>query len=162
MGRQRAAAGSAIFLVAAPGTVVGLLPWLITDWRAGRWGPVAATAGWLAIAAGCGFLLCAFGQFVIEGVGTPAPPGPTEQLVVRGLYRYVRNPMYLAVLTAITGQALLLGRPVLLAYAAAVAVACVSFVRWYEEPVLARRYGPQYRDYRARVPGWLPRLTPRR
>ena len=95
-----AAAGTAAFLVLAPGVVVGLLPWLITGWRAGHWGPAAAAAGVLLIAAGCGFLLYAFGQFAVEGIGTPAPSAPTEHLVVRGLYRYVRNPMYLAVLAA--------------------------------------------------------------
>jgi len=80
---------------------------------------------------------------VIGGVGTPAPPAPTEQLVIRGLYRCVRNPMYLAVLAGILGQALIPGRPVLVAYAAVVAVVVASFVRWYEEPALTRRYGAQ-------------------
>lgn len=154
--RLRAAAGSAVFLVVAPGVVVGLLPWLITGWRAGHWGPAAAAAGVLLIIAGCGFLLFAFGQFAVEGIGTPAPSAPTEQLVVRGLYRYVRNPMYLAVLAAIAGQALLLGRPVLLGYGAAVAVAVACFVRGYEEPALTRRYGAEYRAYRQQVRGWIP------
>jgi protein-S-isoprenylcysteine O-methyltransferase Ste14 len=154
--RVRAAAGTTLFLLVAPGTVVGLLPWLITGWQPGHWGRAAAVAGGVLTAAGCGFLLYAFGQFVLEGIGTPAPPAPTERLVVRGLYRYVRNPMYLAVLAGIAGQALLLGRPVLFAYSAAVAVACVSFVRWYEEPALTRRYGEEYLAYRARVPGWVP------
>jgi protein-S-isoprenylcysteine O-methyltransferase Ste14 len=80
----------------------------------------------------------------------------TEQLVTRGLYRYVRNPMYLAVLAGIAGQALLLHRPVLLVYAAGVGSAFLAFVRWYEEPALTRRYGSQYLDYCRRVPGWLP------
>jgi protein-S-isoprenylcysteine O-methyltransferase Ste14 len=102
-------------------------------------------------------LLYAFGQFVVDGLGTPAPPAPTDVLVSRGLYRYVRNPMYLAVLAAIVGQAALLARPVLLAYAAAVAAGFVAFVRWYEEPSLRRRYGVAYDEYRERVPGWLPR-----
>jgi protein-S-isoprenylcysteine O-methyltransferase Ste14 len=154
--RVRAVAGTAAFLVAAPGTVVGLLPWLITGWQRGHWGPAAAVAGAVLTAAGCGFLLYAFGQFAFEGTGTPAPPAPTEHLVVRGLYRYVRNPMYLAVLSGVAGQALLLGRPVLLGYAAVVAVAVASFVHWYEEPALAKRYGEEYLAYRARVPGWVP------
>src|SRR5579864_3539753 len=107
--RLRAAAGTAAFPVIAPGVVVGLLPWLITGWQAGSWGPAAAATGIPLIALGCGFLLYAFWQFAAEGIGTPAPPAPTEHLVVRGLYRYVRNPMYLAVLAAVAGQALLLG-----------------------------------------------------
>jgi protein-S-isoprenylcysteine O-methyltransferase Ste14 len=83
---------------------------------------------------------------------------PTERLVVRGLYRYVRNPMYLAVLAVITGQALLLGRPVLLGYAAIVGAAFAAFVHWYEQPTLAWRYGAQYDAYRQAVPRWWPRL----
>jgi protein-S-isoprenylcysteine O-methyltransferase Ste14 len=158
MRRVRAAAGSAVFLVIAPGTVVGLLPWLITGWQAGSSRPVALIAlGAILIAAGCAALVYAFGQFVVDGLGTPAPPAPTDVLVSRGLYRFVRNPMYLAVLAAVVGQALLLARPVLLAYAAAVCAAFVAFVHWYEEPTLRRRYGASYDEYRHRVPGWLPR-----
>jgi protein-S-isoprenylcysteine O-methyltransferase Ste14 len=77
--------------------------------------------------------------------------------VIGGAYRYVRNPMYVAVVSAIVGQALLLSRPGLLAYAVLVWLACAAFVRWYEEPTLRRRYGEQYEAYRARVPAWLPR-----
>jgi protein-S-isoprenylcysteine O-methyltransferase Ste14 len=69
--------------------------------------------------------------------------------VIGGLYRYVRNPMYLAVVAAITGQALALGQPVLLAYATAVWVTTAAFVRWYEEPALARQFGAQYEAYRS-------------
>jgi protein-S-isoprenylcysteine O-methyltransferase Ste14 len=163
MGRIRAAIGSALFLVIAPGVVVGLVPWLITGWRSGSTRPAAVVAaGAVLTAVGCGILLRAFVQFVLEGLGTPAPAAPTDQLVVGGLYRYVRNPMYLAVLAAICGQAVLLDRPVLLLYAAGVAAAVVAFVRWYEEPTLARRYGAQYREYREQVPGWLPARPGRR
>jgi protein-S-isoprenylcysteine O-methyltransferase Ste14 len=80
--------------------------------------------------------------------------------VVRGLYRYVRNPMYLAVLAAIVGQALALGQVVLLPYAAVVAAAFVAFVHWYEEPTLARQFGDRYQAYRRAVPGWWPRRHP--
>jgi protein-S-isoprenylcysteine O-methyltransferase Ste14 len=79
---------------------------------------------------------------------------------VGGLYRFVRNPMYLAVGAIIVGQALLLGRAVLLAYAAVFAVAVAAFVHLYEEPTLARRYGVEYESYRRAVPGWWPRWTP--
>ena len=85
---------------------------------------------------------------------------PTERLVVTGAYRYVRNPMYVAVIGAIVGQALLLGQPVLLGYAAVVAAAVVSFVRAYEEPTLLRQFGSEYETYRRAVPGWVPRLRP--
>jgi len=102
----------------------------------------------------------AFARFVAEGVGTPAPVAPTRELVVGGLYRYVRNPVYLAVLAAIAGQALVLGRLVLVPYAAVVAAAFVAFVHWYEEPTLARQFGDRYQVYRAAVPGWWPRRHP--
>src|SRR5215475_4433955 len=84
----------------------------------------------------------------------------TERLVIGGLYRYVRNPMYLAVVAVITGQGLALGQPVLLGYAAVVWVTVASFVRGYEEPALARQFGAQYRAYRRSVPAWLPRIRP--
>src|SRR3954470_15667253 len=94
---RRAAAGTALFLVVAPGVVAGLVPWLLTGWDASDPWPPLQVMGGLLIAAGVGVLLHAFARFVTEGLGTPAPVAPTEQLVVGGLYRYVRNPMYLAV-----------------------------------------------------------------
>jgi protein-S-isoprenylcysteine O-methyltransferase Ste14 len=123
--------------------------------------PLAArVAGGVLIAVGTAFLLHAFARFVVEGLGTPAPVAPTERLVVGGVYRYVRNPMYLAVGATIVGQALLLGRPGLLAYAAAFAAVVLGFVRAYEEPTLSARFGSSYEAYRREVPGWLPRLHP--
>jgi protein-S-isoprenylcysteine O-methyltransferase Ste14 len=163
MRKATAAAGSAVFLVIAPGVVAGLIPWWLTGWRMGAAYPVPVRiTGAVLTGAGAAALLGAFAQFAVQGRGTPAPPAPTEQLVVRGLYRYVRNPMYLAVLAVITGQAMLLGRPVLLGYAAVVAAAFVAFVYGYEQPTLARRYGAQYQAYRQDVPGWWPRLRPAR
>jgi protein-S-isoprenylcysteine O-methyltransferase Ste14 len=105
-------------------------------------------------------LISAFARFVTEGLGTPAPVAPTERLVVGGLYRHVRNPMYLAVLAAIVGQALILGRAALLVYGAVVAVAFVAFVRLYEEPTLKATFGDAYETYRRAVPGWWPRVHP--
>ena len=123
------------------------------------WQPLRVV-GSILVAAGVVVLLHAFGRFVLEGLGTPAPLAPTERLVVGGLYRYVRNPMYLAVAAIIVGQALVLGRANLLLYAAAFAVAVVAFVRWYEEPTLRRRFGEQYETYRRAVPPWWPRRDP--
>jgi len=161
--KVRAAVETAVFLVVAPGMVTGLVPWLITGWRQGSTQPAAlVVAGAVVTGAGCVVLLQAFGRFVLEGVGTPAPPAPTERLVVGGLYRYVRNPMYLALQAVIIGQVLLLDRPLLLCYAAVVAAATIAFTRFYEEPALARRYGEQYAAYRQAVPGWLPRRPSRR
>ena len=159
MRKITATAGSALFLVIAPGVVAGLVPWWLTRWQPGAAFPVPVLiAGAVLTAAGPAALLAAFAQFAIQGRGTPAPPLPTEQLVVRGLYLYVRNPMYLAVLATITGQALMLSRPVLLGYAAVVAAAFVAFVYGYEQPTLAQRYGAQYEAYRRAVPGWWPRV----
>lgn len=162
MERRAAAAGAAVFFAAAPGIAAGLGPWALTGWQPGGPGaPVAArVAGWALVVAGTAVLVSAFVRFVREGRGTPAPVAPTEVLVVGGLYRYVRNPMYLAVLSAVAGQALVLWRPVLVAYGAALALAFVAFVLGYEEPTLRRRYGTSYDEYRAAVPGWWPRLRP--
>lgn len=161
MRKTTAAAGTAVFLAIAPGVVAGLAPWWLTGWRPGSPDPAPLrVAGVVLLAAGAAVLIHAFARFVIEGTGTPAPAAPTQRLVTGGLYRYVRNPMYLAVLAVITGQALMLSRPVLLIYAAAVGAAVGAFARWYEEPALASRYGAQYEAYRREVPGWWPRRPP--
>jgi protein-S-isoprenylcysteine O-methyltransferase Ste14 len=160
VGRAAAALGSAIFFVLAPCVIAGVIPWWLTGWEVEEplpfWAPLRLVGVVLA-GAGVVVLVQAFVRFVVEGIGTPAPVAPTAELVVGGLYRYVRNPMYLAVLAIIVGQALLLGQLVLLAYGALVAVAFVAFVHFYEEPTLHRQFGAQYDDYRATVPGWWPR-----
>ena len=164
MRRTTATAGSALFFAIAPGVVAGLVPWWLTGWRVGgslaNWAPVRV-AGVIMLIAGAVVLAQAFVRFVAEGRGTPAPVAPTERLVTGGLYRHVRNPMYVAVVAAITGQALALGQPVLLGYAAVVWITVASFVRWYEEPALARRFGAQYEAYRRSVRAWWPRIRPR-
>jgi len=158
--RAWAALGSALFLVIAPGVAAGLIPWLLTGWETNSVPAALRILGVLLTAIGVAFLLQAFARFVIEGLGTPAPVAPPERLVIGGVYRYVRNPMYLAVASAIVGQALLLGQPGLLVYAALFAAITFCFVRLYEEPTLRSRFGPSYDAYRAAVPGWLPRLHP--
>jgi protein-S-isoprenylcysteine O-methyltransferase Ste14 len=118
--------------------------------------------GAVLVAAGGIVVAWAFGQFAAEGVGVPIPGEPNSQrLTVGGPYRYVRNPLYVASVAAISGQALLLSRPVLLSYAAAFLAITIFLVHWIEDPALARRFGQQFEDYRARVPAWWPRL-PRR
>jgi protein-S-isoprenylcysteine O-methyltransferase Ste14 len=158
--RARAAVGSLVFLIVAPGVVAGLVPWLLTNWEVNEYPAPLRLLGVVLIVAGIAALLHAFLRFVVEGLGTPAPVAPTERLVVGGLYRHVRNPMYLAVGATIVGQALLLGQPILLLWAAVFAVAVVSFVRWYEEPTLRRQFGEEYEAYRQAVPGWWPRVRP--
>jgi protein-S-isoprenylcysteine O-methyltransferase Ste14 len=155
--RLLAALGSALFFVVAPCVVAGLIPWWLTGWRVTpMWLPLRVV-GALLVLAGALVLVQAFTRFATEGLGTPAPVAPTEHLVVGGLYRYVRNPMYLAVLAVIAGQAMLLGQLGLLAYGAVVALAFVAFVKGYEEPTLSARYGAEYDAYRKAVPGWWPR-----
>jgi protein-S-isoprenylcysteine O-methyltransferase Ste14 len=114
--------------------------------------------GWALIVLGAAAMIQAFARFARDGLGTPAPIAPTAHLVVSGAYRYVRNPMYLALLAAIVGQALALGQTVLLLYALAVWVTVWTFVTGYEQPTLARQFGPEYDAYRRAVPGWWPRL----
>ena len=161
MRRGTAAIGSVVFFVVAPGIVVGLLPWRLTGWDLRLdWSPLVRVVGLVLLVVGVAVLVQAFARFVVEGLGTPAPVAPTERLVVGGWYRYVRNPMYVAVVTAIVGQALWFGQPVLLGYAALAWAVVAAFVRWYEEPNLTRRFGEDYRAYRAAVPGWIPRLRP--
>lgn len=155
-----AAIGSALFFVLAPVVVAGVVPWWLTGWHPGHtWLPLRLLGG-LLVAAGTVVLLHAFTRFVTEGRGTPAPVAPTERLVVGGLYRFVRNPMYVAVVAVIIGQALILGRLALWVYAAAVWLTTAAFVLVHEEPALRARFGPDYEVYRRAVPAWLPRLRP--
>ncbi|WP_217575830.1 isoprenylcysteine carboxylmethyltransferase family protein [Mesorhizobium sp. GbtcB19] len=157
-----AIAGSALFLVAAPGVVAGLVPWLLTDHYRN---PLSAVPGFVPVGSilvvgAATILLHAFARFALEGLGTPAPVAPTEKLVVGGIYRHVRNPMYVAVLAIILGQVLIFSSWAVLIYGLIAAAAMISFVKVYEEPTLASRYGAEYEAYRRAVPGWLPRLTP--
>lgn len=160
--RVRAWVGTVGFLVLAPGVVAGLVPGLITGWGVpwtGGWASAVAIGAGIAILTGVVVLLDAFVRFA-RADGTPAPPLPTGHLVVVGPYRYVRNPMYLAVLAIILGQALLFGSGGTLLYAGIVLLAVVVFVRGYEEPTLELEYGDEYREYRRNVRGWLPRVQP--
>jgi len=105
-------------------------------------------------------LLEAFARFVWYGLGTPAPVFPTKRLVTTGLYRHVRNPMYIAVTTVIFGEGLLLGNPQLLGYGVCVWLGFFVFVLAYEEPTLRRTYGHEYTAFCDAVPRWIPRLRP--
>jgi protein-S-isoprenylcysteine O-methyltransferase Ste14 len=160
MQKSRAAVSSAAFFVAAPGTFVGLIPWLRTRWEIADSTPVwQIVIGVVLIVAGIVPPVHAFAQFVKAG-GTPMPVAPTERLVVTGFNRFVRNPMYAGLITAIVGQALVFGSWWLLLYAAAFWVITASFVRWYEEPTLVREYDGEYEEYRRNVHAWLPRWSP--
>ena len=161
MRKPVAAVGSAVFFLVAPGLVAGFVPWLLTRWQirdpAPHWLPMRLL-GALLLVAGLVVLIQAFVRFVVEGFGTPAPIAAPSRLVIGGPYRYVRNPMYVAVLAIIVGQALILGQLQLLMYAAIVWLSTAIFVLMYEEPALSRRFGADYEAYRHAVPGWRPRL----
>ena len=162
MSRSTAALGSVAFFVVAPGTVVGLIPWLITRWEFSQPQPswvIAQVTGLLLVCAGLVPVLWAFVEFVKAG-GTPVPIAPTQRLVVSGFNRYIRNPMYFGLVLAIIGQALLFGSLPVLAYAVVAWAVPAAFVRWYEEPTLRRQFGADYNAYRQAVPAWWPRLHP--
>ena len=146
-----------MFTVGEPGVMGVLIPYVLTGWD-GSDPPLALqVAGAALLAAGAGVLAHTVTRFAVEGLGTPFPAAPTEHLVVGGVYRYVRNPMYIAVLSVIAGQALFIGRPAILLYAALFWAVVASFVRFYEEPTLVRQFGAEYEAYRRDVPAWIPR-----
>lgn len=163
MRKPQAILGSIIFFVVAPLLFAGVVPAWITHWRfhpafLGLEG--SRITGAVLLFAGIAGLVDSFARFALQGLGTPAPIAPPKHLVVTGLYRFVRNPMYVAVLAAILGQALLLADWRLIPYGAAFWLATQLFVLFYEEPKLARDFGAEYAAYRAGVPRWIPRITP--
>ena len=155
----QAALGSVLFFAVAPGVVAGVVPWSITRYAYPADLPFLVL-GLAVVALGLVALVACFVQFVSEGRGTPAPIAPTEELVVGGLYRWVRNPMYLAVGAIILGQAVAFASIGVLVWFGLFAAAVVSFVLAYEEPTLRRTYGSSYDAYCRAVPAWWPRLTP--
>lgn len=163
MDRRRAALGSAAFMVVGPGTVAGVVPYLLTRWRARDplpGGTPARVLGAALVGVGGTVITSAFARFAREGLGTPVPMAPPTELVVGGIYRHVRNPMYLALGSAVIGQALLLGRGRLLLYGAVMSVPFSAMVLLHEEPALRATFGEQYVRYREGVPRWVPRLRP--
>jgi len=163
MKRASAIVGSAIFLVVAPGTLAVYLPWTICRWRLAS--PLLGffpfrIIGVLMITAGLPILLDSFTRFAIQGMGTPAPVAAPRHLVVTGLYRHVRNPMYVAVSLLIFGQGLLFGSVSVLELGVVVWLGFFAFVVFYEEPVLRQKFAKEYEEFCARVPRWIPRLKP--
>ena len=148
-----------LFTILVPGTELVLLPIVVVFLGLGprlELGP-AGYAGLVPLLVGLAMILRCFADFVRRGRGTPAPYDPPRELVVAGLYRYVRNPQYVGVVLVIVGEALLTGMVVLFGYAALMAVGYHLFVRYYEEPTLGRLFGEPYARYREAVPRWLPR-----
>ena len=162
-GRVLPIAGSAVFLVLAPGLVAGVIPWWISHWRvetALLGLPVLRVAGGVLLALGVMGLLDSFARFAIQGIGTPAPVFPTRHLVVTGLYRYVRNPIYVSVVSVILGQGMMVGNIQLLEYGGVVWLLFHLFVLIYEEPTLRATFGSEYTAFCAEVPRWIPRFAP--
>jgi protein-S-isoprenylcysteine O-methyltransferase Ste14 len=153
--------GTALFTLVVPGTVIVLVPYLLTGWSLRApfpGGPPTRALGVLLLVAAAPLFTDFVVRFVGEGHGTPAPIAPTRHLVIGGPFRRVRNPGYVAVLGLVVGQALLFASGALLAYAALLALGFHVFVVLYEEPTLRRTYGAAYDAYCRRVPRWIPRL----
>lgn len=161
--RVFAVVGSVFFLLIAPGTVAGLVPWWVSRWRVHAPlldFPLLRVVGVLLIIAGIPVVLDSFARFAFHGLGTPAPIFPPRHLVVSGLYRNVRNPMYVAIVSVIAGQGLFFGDLRLLGYGTLVWLGFHVFVLTYEEPKLRATFGAEYDAFCAHVPRWLPRLRP--
>lgn len=155
--------GSAVFFVVAPVTLAGLIPWAITGWQLQApflESELTRGLGVFLIVAGMPVLVDAFVRFALEGLGTPAPIAPPRQLVVTGYFRYVRNPIFVALVAMILGQGLLMGDWRLVAYGALLWLAFHAQVVMYEEPTLAEMFGSDYETFRKGVPRWIPRITP--
>lgn len=152
---------TAVFTLVVPGMVAGYVPWTIARREALR--PrleLPFALGLLPILVGAAIYLWCAWEFATRGLGTPAPIDPPKTLMARGLYRHVRNPMYVGVLSAILGEALLFGARVLLGYAVCVFAAFAAMVLLYEEPALRSAFGEAYAEYCRRVPRWIPRRSP--
>jgi protein-S-isoprenylcysteine O-methyltransferase Ste14 len=149
---------SILFFILAPGMVAGYIPLALL-----RTGSRIQTGffSYLAIplwVIGTAMLVWCFWDFLVKGKGTPAPIDPPKELVVSGLYKYVRNPMYVGVLLVIIGHFLWFGYWNLLIYAIIVFLGFSAFVIFYEEPTLKRNFGAAYEEYLKRVPRWIPKF----
>jgi protein-S-isoprenylcysteine O-methyltransferase Ste14 len=163
MRRFWASLGSLMFFILAPGTILGLVPWWLTRWRIGppffgieplRW------VGAALIVLGLLPLLSSFARFAWEGLGTPAPIAPPTNLVVTGFYRRVRNPIYVALVIILLGEALVFGDERVAAWGMLFWLFTFAAVVIYEEPTLRQQFGEEYRTYCQNVPRWVPRFTP--
>lgn len=163
MSKAIAVLGSALFFVIAPLVLAGFVPWGVTQWefRPAFFGvDLIRILGGLLIIVGAPGIVDSFARFALQGLGTPAPIAPPQKLVVTGLYRYVRNPIYIALVAVIFGQALLFGDWRLLWYGALLWLFFHVVVVMFEEPALKQTFGTEYESFRTHVQRWIPRLTP--
>jgi protein-S-isoprenylcysteine O-methyltransferase Ste14 len=150
-----------LFTILVPGTVTVLIPGWLVGWDGMALAEGIGALRWIGLApllVGAWFYLCCAWDFVVAGQGTPAPIDAPKQLVVRGLYRLVRNPMYVGVLLVIFGEALLFKSVLVLGYALLMFLIFHVFVIAYEEPTLRRMFGSSYEQYRMSVPRWVPHV----
>jgi protein-S-isoprenylcysteine O-methyltransferase Ste14 len=147
-----------LFTIFVPGTVAVAIPHSLLDRSAlpGR-GPLAWVGVFILLVGAGIYFRCAW-EFAVRGLGTPAPIAPTKFLVVTGLHRYVRNPMYIGVYLIILGQAALFRASRLAEYGTICIFLAHLFVIFYEEPALHRQFGASYDEYRRSVPRWIPRV----
>lgn len=151
---------TAVFTVLVPGTVAGYVPWRLRETSIVQVGSGQRWAACAVIALGTAiYLHTAFWGFAMIGGGTPAPIAPPKTLVVEGLHRFVRNPMYLGVLLIIAGQAWLFWSKALCVYGVLLWLGFHLFVMIYEEPTLRKQFGESYERYRTAVPRWIPKIT---
>ncbi len=147
-----------LFTILVPGFVTLYVPYLLLGrvYVPGR-GPLAWLGIVCAIMGAAIYFRCAW-EFAVRGLGTPAPIAPTKYLVVTGLHRYVRNPMYIGVSLVMLGQAALFRAPRVAEYGALCILLAHLFILFYEEPTLRSQFGESYEKYRATVPRWIPRF----
>ena len=149
---------STLWAIVLPGLVAGYVPWRFFGLRQVQpdWSNPLHYGGLLCFGVGAALLACCIWEFAQRGRGTLSPLDPPRELVVRGLYRYVRNPMYLSVALVLAGELLLAPSRGFLLYALVWFAGVNLFVIGYEEPALRTRFGAAYEQYRRSVPRWIP------
>ncbi|HKE91897.1 MAG TPA: isoprenylcysteine carboxylmethyltransferase family protein [Gemmatimonadales bacterium] len=154
---------SLFWTVALPGMVAGYVPWRYVglSHASFSWRDPVQLVGALFVTVGAAVLATCIWEFARSGRGTLSPVDPPKQLVVRGLYRYVRNPMYVGVTTMLLGELLVTRTTTFALYCAGWLVAVNLFIIGYEEPTLRSQFGASYEAYTKSVGRWIPR-RPRR
>ena len=150
-----------LFTIFVPGTVAILIPrWLLGGFVKPPGGALTWIGGAVFLIGAAIYFRCAW-EFAVRGLGTPAPIAPTKFLVTTALHRYIRNPMYIGVATAILGEAAVFRSLHVAEYACVMLLIAHTFVVLYEEPTLQRQFGEPYEEYKRSVPRWLPRIGKR-
>lgn len=151
-----------LFTLLLPGSVTVIIPYSLVRWEGSKTDlnlGIVRVLGLVPIVAGILFYVWTVSDFVRRGGGTPAPTDPPKSLVVDGLYRRVRNPMYVGAMFVLLGEVMMFEKFVLLAYATLVFVAFHLFIVGYEEPTLLKKFGKKYELYCSSVPRWIPRFS---